>query len=277
MFPVKKKTMADPCYESQDAKRYGGRDELLFGSWRASVISSDIQKFVDKDTMLTYMTTQELGFAGLTHGPPNNKLGMFELYVRGRGITVKNTITPDDTYTKYVLSSNSRSGDKHVFPDMNSLVSYCKLQAMELSNDRDDYETIRELDALRGARSRERDICDKMGDLQLKEKEDRRIRLGGRSASMPPFVDRTTKPRTKRDDLTETGPSAYRNTNPTGKLIPGASYDVPPAAYTGSRAERPPLSNRPPMESGYYLKHGTSGAVKKVEFDEDYGWLSEFY
>lgn len=242
-----KKIMADSYYKSQDAKRDDG---LQFASWRSTVISSGITKFVNKDMIIAHMTKLDHGCARLTCGPPNDRLGTFELYVRGRRITVKYTIRPDDTYTKYVLSSESRSGDKHVFPDMHSLVSYCKIHAMELSNDKDDYETIRELDALRVARLCERDICDEMGSLELREEN--RKRLGGRRLPLPPFVDRTTKPGPKRDGSLGT-------------------------RYKGSRADRPPLSDIPPVESGHYLKHGTSGAVKKVEFDGDYGWLSEFY
>lgn len=167
--------MADSYYRSQDATRYhggnGGAGSNL-DRWRSSVVSSGIPTFANID-MNVHMSKQDTGFAGLTCGPPNNELGSFELYVKGRKITLIYTITPDSTFTKYVLSTKSRSGEKHVFMDMRSLVRYCKIQAVELSNDDRDYEAIRDLEALRAAKSCESDICSEMGSLQLQEKRRR--------------------------------------------------------------------------------------------------------
>lgn len=213
--------------------------------------------------MNVHMSKQDTGFAGLTCGPPNNELGSFELYVKGRKITLIYTITPDSTFTKYVLSTKSRSGEKHVFMDMRSLVRYCKIQAVELSNDDRDYEAIRDLEALRAAKSCESDICSEMGSLQLQEK--RRIRFGGRRSTLPPVIDRTTKPNPDRGALMAAG-------NP----MPGASYNAPSSAYKRSMSEQSPLNNKPPVSSEYYMKHAASGAVKKIELDGDYGWLSNF-
>lgn len=261
-------------YERQAEIRYEGHKDVLFRKWRSSVIVADLQLFQDKNNMLRYMLSQDLGFAALTCGPPNNKLGMFELYVRGRDITVKNTIKPDLTYTQYVLSSDARSGDTRVFTDMDTLVDYCKQQAMELSNDKADYETLRELDALRATEICDRDICEDMGSLQLKD--NRRVRLGARRTSMPPFVDRTTKPRLPVDDVTAAGPSDCRNVTVNGKRMTGASCEAPRAAYRESNAERSPPRHSSAVESGYYLTHAASGTGKKVEFDGDYGWLANF-
>lgn len=268
--------MADSRYKDQRASRGQGHDELQLASWRSSVIGSGIPKYAEKRKLSECIAQRDPGFLALTHGPPDNPLGMFELHVRGKGFTIKYTIEPDATYKKYVLSTEGRSAVKHVFQSMDSLQSFCVVQVRELSNDKRDYEKIRELDTLRAASLSERDICNEMGSLQLKEEEKVSRRLGYRRLPMPPFVDRSTKPGPRPDRLTEAEYSSYGSTHPTGKHIPGVPYDAPPDAHKGSRVDGSRFDNSPPIEAGHYLRNATSGEVKKVEFDGNYGWLSNF-
>lgn len=266
---------------------------LVLNRWRASVLATDIQKLADRNNIFQHMRKQEFGFPVLTCGPCG-MLGVFEIYVRGEGITVKNTISPDDTYTQYVLSPDSTRGRKLTFSNMAALVRHCKRQAADLSNDKDDYETIKDLDDLRAAKHNY-DMCDSMGSLKL---EDRRVRMAGRrSWSMPPIIDRSTKP----GRSTEPGP-VDRSTKPGRSTEPGPvdrsakpgrsrSHEVPSTVpfnyedYTEPEIPRAVLRGaaqpeaRPRLQrSGHYqyLTSVESGAVKKIELDTDYDWLASY-
>lgn len=155
----------------------------------------------------------------------------FLLLIRGKGTTLKYAIGADDTYTRYILLSTAQSPHQLTFPDMQSLVRYCMKDVSKLSDGKEDYDMIRELQCHQTQSTDQIKFCDKLEGLKLRsdphcEVIDRRTDLRG-----PPVVHRNLKPRMRNTDT----------------VFPRLASDNPPVVHR-SGAVQPTDFRAPPVD-----------------------------